>query len=114
MEIYDTANRLAEEIRNSKQYKDLKNSKELLMNDQNKRQMIIEFEELKKEVQLMEMKKQNNQKIDEEKKKEKLVKMYNVLIENKDIKDYFDYEIAFNQLMVDINKIIGNSIKDVL
>ena len=38
----------------------------------------------------------------------------NVLIENKDIKEYFDYEIAFNQLMVDVNKIIGNSIKDVL
>ena len=28
MEIYDTANRLAEEIRNSKQYKDLKRAKE--------------------------------------------------------------------------------------
>ena len=40
--------------------------------------------------------------------------MYNVLIENKDIKEYFDYEIAFNQMMIDINKIIGSSIKDVL
>ncbi len=30
MEIYDTANRLAEEIRNSKQYKDLKESKDKL------------------------------------------------------------------------------------
>ena len=52
--------------------------------------------------------------VDENAKKEKLAKIYNVLIENKDIKDYFDYEIAFNQLMVDVNKIIGNSIKDVL
>ena len=114
MEIYDTANRLAEEIRNSKQYKDLKKAKDELMANAEKRQMIIDFEELKKEVQLMEMQRQNNEPVDEEKKKEKLVKMYNVLIENKDIKDYFDYEIAFNQLMVDVNKIIGNSIKDVL
>ena len=114
MEIYDTANRLAEEIRNSKQYKDLKKAKEGIMANSEKRQMVIEFEELKKEIQLMEMQKQKNEPIDEEKKKEKLAKMYNVLIENKDIKDYFDYEIAFNQLMVDINKIIGNSIKDVL
>ena len=84
------------------------------MNDANKRQMIIEFKELKKEVQLMEIKRQENKEIDEKDKKEKLVKMYNVLIENKDIKEYFDYEIAFNQMMIDINKIIGSSIKDVL
>ena len=114
MEIYDTANRLAEEIRNSKQYKDKKRAKDELMANAEKRQMIIDFEELKKEVQLMEMQRLNNEPIDEQDKKEKLITMYNVLIQNKDIKDYFDYEIAFNQLMVDINKIIGSSIKDVL
>lgn len=114
MEIYVAANRLAEEIRNSKQYKDLKESKDKLMADSNKRQLIIDFEELKKEVQLMEVQKMQNKEVDEEAKKEKLAKMYNVLIENKDIKEYFDYEIAFNQMMVDVNKIIGNSIKDVL
>lgn len=114
MEIYDTANRLAEEIRNSKQYKDLKRAKDELMANTEKRQMIIDFEKLKKEVQLMEMQRLNNEPIDEQDKKEKLITMYNVLIQNKDIKDYFDYEIAFNQLMVDINKIIGSSIKDVL
>lgn len=114
MEIYDTANKLAEEIKKSKQYNDLKNAKEKLMQDTNKRQMIIEFEKLKQEVQIMEVQKQKNEPIDENEKKEKLVKMYNVLIENKDIKDYFDYEIIFNQMMIDINKIIGNSIKDVL
>lgn len=114
MEIYDTANRLAEEIRNSKQYKDLKRAKDELMANNEKRQMIIDFEELKKEVQLMEMQRLNNEPIDEQDKKDKLITMYNVLIQNKDIKDYFDYEIAFNQLMVDINKIIGSSIKDVL
>lgn len=114
MEIYDTANRLAEEIRNSSQYKNLKEAKEKLFADSNKRQLIIDFEELKKEVQLMEVQKMQNKEVDEEAKKEKLAKMYNVLIENKDIKEYFDYEIAFNQMMVDVNKIIGNSIKDVL
>ena len=114
MEVYDAANKLAREIKESKQYINLKKAKEALMNDANKRQMIIEFEELKKEVQLMEIKRQENKEIDEKDKKEKLVRMYNVLIENKDIKEYFDYEIAFNQMMIDINKIIGTSIKDVL
>ena len=41
MEIYDTANKLAEEIKKSKQYLNLKKSKELLMADSEKKQMII-------------------------------------------------------------------------
>lgn len=111
MEIYDTANKLAEEIRNSQQFKNLKSSKEKLMANEEKKQMIIDFENLKREVQIMEVQKQGSVTSNE---KEKLLQMYNVLIENKDIKEYFEYEIAFNQLMVDVNKIIGNSIKDVL
>ncbi len=114
MEIYDTANKLSEEIKNSNQYKQLKESKEKLFADQDKKTKIEEFEKLKQDVQMMEFRQQNNQEIDENDKKVKLAKLYNVLVENKDIKEYFDYEIAFNQLMVDINKIIGDSIKDIL
>ena len=69
MEVYDTANRLAEEIKNSKQYKDFKEAKDKLFADSNKRQLIIDFEELKKEVQLMEVQKLQDNPIDEEEKK---------------------------------------------
>ena len=114
VEIYDTTNRLAEEIKNSVQYKNLKQSKEKLFSDPTKKEMIEEFEKLKQEVQIMEIKRQNNQEIDEEDKKLKVAKLYNVLIENKDIKEYFDYEIEFSRLMADINKIIGDAIKEVI
>lgn len=114
MEIYDTANRLAEEIKNSDQYKNLKIAKENINSNPEKKSKVEEFENLKQEVQLMEVRQQNNQEIDENEKKVKLAKLYNVLIENKDIKEYFDYEIAFNQLMIDVNKIIGDGIKDIL
>lgn len=114
MEIYDTANRLAEEIKNSAQYLQLKQSKEKLLNIPEKKELIEEFERLKQEVQVMELKRKDNQEIDEEDKKVKLARLYNVLIENKDIKEYFDNEIAFNQLMYDVNKIIGDAIKDIM
>ena len=114
MEIYDTANRLAEEIRNSEQYKKLKESKEKLFSDPEKKHLIEEFEKLKQEVQIMEIKRENNAEIDEEDKKVKVAKLYNVLIENKDIKEYFDYEIEFSRLMTDVNKIIGDAIKDII
>ena len=114
MEVYDTANKLAEEIKNSKQYKLLKQSKEALFNNEEKRKMIEEFEALKQEVQIMELKRENNQEINEEDKKIKLAKLYNFLIENKDIKEYFDYEIAFNKMIYDVNKIIGQAINDIM
>ena len=53
MEIYDTANKLAEEIKNSSQYKNLKKAKEALFSDPEKKQLIEEFEKLKQEVQII-------------------------------------------------------------
>lgn len=110
MEIYDTANRLAEEIRNSNQFNKLKTIKEKIMSDETKKQKLIDFEQLKREIQLIEIQTQETQ----NEKKEQLLKMYNELVKDNDIKEYFESEITFNQLMVDVNKIIGNSIKEVL
>lgn len=114
MEIYDTANKLADEIRNCEAYKNLKESKEKLFADPEKKKQIEEFERLKQEVQIMEIKRQSNQEIDEEDKKVKLAQLYNVLVENQDIKQYFDYEIAFNKVIYDVNKIIGDAIKELM
>lgn len=114
MEVYDSANKLAEEIRNSPQYIKYKNSKEELFKDSIKKEKIKEFEKLKQEVQLIEMKGLRNEEIDSQEKKSKLSKLYCILVENKDIKEYFDNEIAFNQMIIDINKIIGEAIKEVV
>lgn len=114
MEVYDTANKLAEEIRNSSQFKLLKQAKEKLLNDPEKSKMVEEFEQLKREVQIMEIKRENNQEIDEEDKKLKLAKLYNVLIDHQDIKEYFDYEIAYNKMIYDVNKIIGQAINELM
>ena len=53
------------------------------------------------------------EKQDEEKTK-KLQEMYGILIENKDIKNYFDLEVKFNVMIADVNKIIAESVKEVL
>lgn len=114
MVVYDTANRLANEIRHSDEYITYKNIKERLFSDPNMKDKIIEFEKLKEELQLMEVKQKNKEEINQKDKQMKLIKLYNGLVENKDIKAYFDAEVAFNQMMIDINKIIGDSIKDLL
>lgn len=110
MQVYDTANRLAQEIRESEEYKQYKKRKDEIQNDAEKKQKVQDFEKLRYEVQLMAYTGEEKN----EEKNQKLEEMYRVLIENKEIKEYFDLEVKFNIMIADVNKIIAEAIKDVL
>ena len=110
MNVYDTANRLAQEIRTSEEYKGYKKLKDSLMSNVDTKKKIEDFEKLRYEIQLMQY---TGEEKDEEKNK-KLQEMYTILIEDKQIKEYFDLEVKFNIMIADVNKIIAESIKDVL
>ncbi len=110
MNVYDTANRLAQEIKTSNEYLEYKKAKEKVCADAELKAKIDDFEKLRYEVQLLVM---QGEKQDEEKTK-KLQEMYGILIENKDIKNYFDLEVKFNVMIADVNKIIAESVKEVL
>lgn len=110
MNVYDTANRLAYEIRESEEYKTYKQTKEYIATHADMKQKVEEFEALRYEVQLLSL---QGEAEDLEKKK-KLEEMYTILVQDKEIKQYFDLEIKFNVMIADINKIIAEAIKDVL
>ena len=101
---------LAQEIRDSEEFKLYKKRKDEIHNDPEKKQKVEDFEKLRYEVQLMAY---AGEAKDEEKNK-KLEEMYMTLVENKDIKEYFDLEVKFNIMIADVNKIIAEAIKDVL
>ena len=44
----------------------------------------------------------------------KLQEMYNMLVQDAKIKEYFDIEVRFNIMLADVNKIISESVKDLL
>ena len=44
----------------------------------------------------------------------KLQELYEILVKNPSIKEYFDKEVRFNVMIADVNKIIAEAIKDVL
>ena len=71
---------------------------------------IEDFEKLRYELQLMQYTGEDK----DEKKAKKLQEMYRVLVEDKQIKEYFDLEVKFNVMIADVNKIIAEAIKDVL
>ena len=109
MTVYDTANQLAKEIKESNEYLNYKKLKKEIMGNNEKKAKIEEFEKTRYNVQLSQM---NGENIEE--KSQKLQELYTILVQNKDIKEYFDAEIKFNILLADVNKIIAESVKDVL
>lgn len=110
MQVYDTANRLAEELKNSEEYVNYKMAKETLSLKPDLKKKIMEFEEARYDAQITAM---QTGKADEDKTK-KMQQLYIELIENDDAKKFFDAETKFNIVLADVNKIIGDAIKDVI
>ncbi len=110
MNIYDTANKLAQEIKQSEEYVNYKMAKETLNMKPELKQKIQEFEETRYEAQIEVMQTGKNN----EEKTKKMQNLYIELIENDDAKRFFEAETKFNIILADVNKIIGDAVMDVL
>ena len=110
MNVYDTVNKLAQEIKDSDEFKNYKKYKELVKSNQEVSELINKFESLRYELQISAM-----QGIEVNKDKEKeLQDIYTNLLAKDNVKEYFDAEFKFNILLADVNKIIGDAVKEVL
>ena len=110
MNVYDTVNKLAQEIKDSEEFKNYKKYKELVKANSEVSERIKKFETLRYEVQISAM-----QGLETNKDKEKeLQEIYAELLTKENVKEYFDAEFKFNILLADVNKIIGDAVKEVL
>ena len=110
MNVYDTANRLAGEIKESEEYMNYKMARQALALNPDLKKKIGEFEVARYDAQLTQM---QTGKEDEEK-TNKMKELYAELIQIKKKKKYFDAEMKFNILLTDVNKIIGEAVRDVM
>ena len=110
MYVYDEANNLAKAIQESKEYKEYKKAKEELESIPDMKAKVQEFEKIRYEAQVLAFQGKNE---DEEKMK-KLQEMYDILMKEPKIKEYFDIEVRFNIMLADVNKIISESVKDLI
>ena len=110
MNIYDTANKLAHELKTSKEYLDFKKAKEELNQNPELKTKLEEFEKIRYEIQVFSLKgeKQDKEKV------ENMQKLYLELIKDEKVKNYFEVELKFNVVLADVNKIIGEAVQDVL
>ena len=110
MNVYDTANRLAGEIKQSEEYINYKMAKQTLNLNTELKERMAEFEKARYEVQIEMMKTGKN----DEKKYKQVQNLYAELVENDDARKFFDAETKFNVMIADVNKIIGEAIRDVM
>ena len=110
MNVYDTVNKLAQEIKESEEFKSYKKYKELIKANQEVSEKIKKFETLRYEIQISAM-----QGLETNKDKEKeLQDIYAELLTKENVTEYFESEFKFNILLADVNKIIGDAVKEVL
>ncbi len=110
MNVYDTANRLAQEIKQSEEYVNYKMAKQALNLNTELKEKMAEFEKARYEVQLEMMQTGKNN----EEKYKQVQNLYAKLVENDEAKRFFEAETKFNVVIADVNKIIGEAIRDVM
>ena len=110
MNIYDTANNLAKEIRDSQEYKEYASIKKEIANDTDRKNKLDEFEKLRYSIQLSSM---QGEQTKEDTVKELQDKYSNLLMDDK-FKKYFETEMKFNVMIADVNRIIAEAVKDVI
>ena len=110
MNVYDTANRLATEIKQSEEYVNYKMAREALALNPDLKKKIGEFEIARYDAQLTQM--QTGK--EDEQKTNKMKELYADLIQIDDAKKYFDAEMKFNIVLADVNKIIGEAVRDLM
>lgn len=110
MNVYDTANKLAEEIKQSEEFITYQMAKQAINLNFELKSKIEEFEKARYEAQIIAI--QTGK--DDENKMRHVQELYGELIQNQEASKYFDAEIRFNVLIADVNKIIGNVVQELL
>lgn len=110
MNPYDKVHELVRAMKESDEAKEYIAIKEEIYKDEKSKELIKEFREKQMEVQslLMQGKEADEQKM------EKLQNLYQILVANPKIKEFFDKEVQFDVMLSDIYKIIGEGLKDIL
>ena len=109
MSPYEKAKELVNTIINCEETKDYLATKEEIYKDEECKELIKEFRAKQVEVQSLLL---QGQEADKEK-MEKLQSLYQILVENPRVKDFFDKEVQFDEMLSDIYKVIGDGLKDI-
>ena len=110
MNVYDTANKLAQEIKQSEEFLTYQTAKQAINLNFELKQKIDEFEKARYEAHIVAL--QTGK--DDENKMKHVQALYGELIQNEEASRYFDAEMKFNLLIADVNRIIGETVQSLI
>lgn len=110
MNVYDTVNQLANEIKNSEEYIEYKNIKEVVNSNPELKTKMEKFEKARYEAQVATI---NGEEPSSEQ-IQTMQKAYLELINNEITKKYLETELKFNTMLADINKVLSEVVKELM
>jgi cell fate (sporulation/competence/biofilm development) regulator YlbF (YheA/YmcA/DUF963 family) len=109
VKVYDTANQLERELRETPQYNEVKKAYETIRTDEEANKVLTEFQELQ---QTLFSKQQMGQEITEEE-QQKAQEVSNAMAENELTVDLMNKERDLNQVLQDVNTIIMKPLQEI-
>ena len=110
MNPLEKTDELIRAIKESQQVRDYLKLKEEIYKDDESKDMITDFRNKQTEVQSLLMQGQEA----ESEKMEKLQSLYQILVGNPKVKDFFDKEVQFDEMLSEIYKKIGEGVKEII
>lgn len=110
MNVYDNANELARAMRESHEYKKLKEATIVLSKDANAKEMVDEFFKLNQDAELA----RYQGKQPEKEVTDKIQKLYGILTLNSDAMEYINSFMRFQMMLADITKTIQDVVKEAI
>lgn len=107
MNVYDCANDLAKAMRESHEFKKLKEANDVLAKDQETKKLVDEFLQLNQEAEIA---KYQGQEVPAE----KIKNLYNLLALKSEAMAYLNAFMRFQMMMADITKSINDVVKEVI
>lgn len=110
MNFYDKLNELVRAFKETSEYKEYISLKEKIKLNQDQYLKVKEFKERQKENQVAYL---NGSKLSEEKRKE-MENLYSLVIRDETSRKLLEVEMKINVMLADIQKVIGESIKEIV
>ena len=111
MNIYDKINELADALKESNEFKDYIAKKEIAYQKEENKEMIKSFRQ--KQIELQQLAVQGNEQ-EAKIKTDLLQQMYQILLQNEQIKEMFDAEVRFDVMIGDMYRILGEAIREAM
>ncbi len=110
MNFYDKIHELVRALKQTNEYIEYINLKNKLKEDEKTYKMVKDFKEKQKDLQIKHI---SGAKMSDEE-KSSMENLYSIIIQKEDVRKLFEFEMKLDVMLADIQKIVGDGIKEIV